>query len=162
MKVKIAGNEKIRKIEENLLKQVLLVSFINERDMNLFNDINTLRESNQWRTVYASPYVGEGNQIFSNFGSCSDQSELTQDIQELVNKIAQQFAIDVFSELRPDLNQAQNRSSRTSQGERDLSKKPIVLQRTPAVTPFNSRRIGRIGAVKTPKDQSRGPFVSFT
>ena len=108
----------------------------------LFNDPAAFRESNQWRAVFATPSMNDNqSQIFSNFGSISDQMQNTQDFSALVAKITSQFAMDVFAELRNDIMQASSRSSKTSQGIRDQPSKVITPQRTPGViTPHNPRR----------------------
>lgn len=107
----------------------------------LFNDPAAYRENSQWRAVFATPSMYDNqNQLFANFGSYSDQTQHPSDSSALVSKITAQFAMDVFSELRTDIQQAQSRSSRTSQGIRDGSGKVITPQRTPVITPHNNNR----------------------
>ena len=115
------------------------------RMVTLFNDSATWRESNQWKAIFATPSMDDSNtQLFSNFGSMQDIENPTPDAETIVSKVAEHFALDVFSELKQDLIQAQSRSSRTSQGNRDQSRRP--QGRTPVVTPHNnSRRIVRLG-----------------
>lgn len=108
----------------------------------LFNDPACHRESNQWRSVYATPSVNENpTQLFANFGSSSEQIQQPTDFNTIVSKITNQFVMDVFNELRQDLAQAQSRSSRTSQGLRDQTGKSRTQpQRTPIINPRNNRR----------------------
>lgn len=115
--------------------------------VTLFNDAATWRESNQWKAIFATPTFDDSNsQLFSNFGSIQDIEDPCADVESIVAKISEQFAVDVFCELKTDIMQAQSRSSRTSQGNRDVSKKSIPSQgRTPVVTPHNSRRTVRLG-----------------
>ena len=127
----------------------------------LFNDAAAWREANQWKAVFATPCIDDTTtQLFANFGSMSDTDSPSPDRESIVTKIAEQFAMDVYMELKNDINDAQTRASRTSQGNRDLSKKPIQTQRTPVVTPHNnSRRVVRLGVGRgtTPLRDSRLP-----
>ena len=115
--------------------------------VTLFNDSATWRESNQWKAIFATPMLDDAtSQLFSNFGSIQDTDDPGADVESIVAKVSEQFAADVFCELKNDLMQAQSRSSRTSQGSRDVSRRAIQAQgRTPVVTPHNSRRGVRLG-----------------
>jgi hypothetical protein len=112
--------------------------------VTLFNDASTWRESNTWKGLFASPGIDTANtQLFANFGSCTEETAAVTDIGALVARISEQFAMDVYSELKNDIGQASFRSIRTSQGNRENSRAPV--QRTPVVTPHNnSRRLGRL------------------
>ena len=117
----------------------------------LLNDAASWRESNQWRAVFATPSVGSQNQLFANFGSLSESKESETDLNDVVTRITEQFAMDVFSELKADLTEGPARSSKTSQGKRDISRKPIMPQKAPVVTPYNPKRTSRfISGINTP------------
>ena len=128
--------------------------------VTLFSDSATWRESNQWKAIFATPSLDdESTQIFSNFGSIQDVDTPCPDIEATVTKIAEHFAVDVFAELKTDLAQAQSRASRTSQGNRDQSRRGAVVQgHTPVVTPHNNpRRIVKLGLGRgTPVRGERG------
>jgi hypothetical protein len=66
-------------------------------------------------------------------------------VGDLATKIAEQFALDVYSELKNDIIQAQARASRTSQGNRDPMGHTFATQRIPVITPHNTRRNGHTG-----------------
>jgi hypothetical protein len=113
--------------------------------VTLFSDPAAWREANTWKALYATPSMDTAStQLFANFGSCSEETQATVDVSALVSRIAEQFAMDVYGELKNDIGQAALRSSRTSQGSRDPPRP--VMQRTPVVTPHNnSRRLNRMG-----------------
>ena len=106
----------------------------------IFNDPNVWRECSQWRSVFATPSDGTG-QLFANFGSITEDSTPTQDLDNLVQIITNQFAMDVYNELKNDVTSEPMRSVRTSQAEtRKTTFKPTIVHKTPTVTPVNSRR----------------------
>ena len=113
----------------------------------LFNDVGAWREATHWKAIFASPGMNESQtQLFANFGSLLDVDDPSPDRESLVRKVSEQFAVDVYMELKNDIMQAQARASKTSQGNRETSSRPVPLQRTPVVTPHNNaRRIVRIG-----------------
>jgi len=109
---------------------------------SIFNEQSVWRECNQWRAVFANP--SEGNsQLFANFGSINEDSVHEQDIESLVRAVSEQFALDVFTELKNDVQFEPMRSVRTSQADRKLSQKPVTPHKTPNVTPIHSRRGNR-------------------
>ena len=106
----------------------------------VFNDPSVWRESSQWRSVFATPSDGTG-QLFANFGSIDEDSTTTQDIDTIIKTIANQFAMDVYNELKNDVSPEPMRSVRTSQAEtRKTTFKPTFGHKTPTVTPVHSRR----------------------
>jgi hypothetical protein len=127
--------------------------------MALFNDPSVWRESNQWKAVFGPTAIGDANsQLVANFGSLDENSSQRPDLSEIVARIAELFAMDVYSELKNDIP-TQFRGSQTSQGNRDLASRAIPPQRTPVVTPHNSRRVPRIGHVPGPnRDRSLSAF----
>ena len=111
--------------------------------MAVFNDPSVWRECNQWRAVFANP--SEGNsQLFSNFGSITEECPQTQDMESLIRTISEQFALDVFSELKNDLTFEPMRSVRTSQADRKIQQKPVTPHKTPNVTPISTKRNNRV------------------
>jgi hypothetical protein len=127
--------------------------------MTLFSDASVWREANQWKAVFGPTGIGDTNtQLFANFGSVSETVSPTPDRCALATRITEQFAMDVFAELKNDIP-AQFRSSRTSQGNREGAGRPPLPQRTPVVTPHNSRRVGRVGHGTAPtRDRSLTAF----
>jgi hypothetical protein len=122
--------------------------------MALFNDVSVWRESNQWKAVFGPIGIGDANtQLFANFGSITEHRSTQPDIADLASRIAEQFAMDVYSELKNDIP-IPFRSSRTSQGKREATARPVAPQRTPVVTPHNSRRIPRV-TLGTPLSRDR-------
>ena len=120
----------------------------------LFNDSSVWRESNQWKAVFSPAIVDEKqSQLFSNFGSNLEAQESPTDFETVVQKVTEQFAMDVFSELKAFLMPDPTRSSRTSQGYRD-SRKPLPPQRTPVVTPHNPKRASRYGGTSQGRDRT--------
>jgi len=111
--------------------------------MALFTDPSVWREANQWKAVFGPTGIGDTNtQIFANFGSITESIAPKVDRSQLVARITEQFAMDIYSELKNDIP-TQFRSSRTSQGNREPAVRPPP-QRTPVVTPHNSRRVARV------------------
>jgi hypothetical protein len=89
--------------------------------------------------------MGDTNtQLFVNFGSVSDPSSPTPDVSLLAAQITEQFAMEVFAELKTDIS-TRFQSNRKSQGNRGGDVKPPPPQRKPVVTPHNSHRVGRVG-----------------
>jgi hypothetical protein len=127
--------------------------------MALFNDPSVWRESNQWKAVFGPTAIGDTNsQLVANFGSVNENAASNMDISELAARVAEQFAMDVYAELKNDIP-TQFRSSRTSQGNRDGGSRALQPQRTPVVTPHNSRRVARIGHGTAPgRDRSLTAF----
>lgn len=114
--------------------------------MALFGDAAAWRESSQWKAVFATPGMEDSNaQLFTNFGSVQDVDVATDDLDTFVTKVSEQFAMDVYAELKTDINQAQQRASKTAHGGRETGKRSVAPQRTPVITPNNSRRM-RVGA----------------
>jgi hypothetical protein len=125
--------------------------------MTLFSDASVWREANQWKAVFGSMGIGDTNtQLFANFGSVSETISPTPDVSLLAARITEQFAMDVFAELKNDIS-TQFRSSRTSQGNREgAGRPPPAPQRTLVITPHNSRRVGRVGHGTAPtRDRSQ-------
>jgi hypothetical protein len=114
--------------------------------MALFSDGSVWREANQWKAVFGPTGIGDTKtQLFANFGSASGTISPPSDISSLAARITEQFAMDVFAELKNDIP-SQFRCIRTSQGNRHgPTRPPPPPQRTPVVTPHNSRRVGRVG-----------------
>lgn len=112
--------------------------------MTLFPDASVWRESSQWKAVFGPTAISDTNsQLFANFGSISENLPARADISQIAARITEQFAMDVYSELKNDIP-TQFRSSRTSQGNRDIAARPPPPSRTPVVTPHNSRRLPRM------------------
>ena len=82
----------------------------------VFNDPSVWRESSQWRAVFATPSDGTG-QLFANYGSIDEDSTTFQDIDSMIQSIANQFAMDVYNELKNDIAPEPGRLVRTSQAE---------------------------------------------
>jgi hypothetical protein len=127
--------------------------------MALFSDPSVWREANQWKAVFGSTALSDASsQLIANFGSINETVSRTSDISELVARISEAFAMDVYSELKTDIP-TQFRGSQTSQGNRELASRPVQPQRTPVVTPHNSRRVPRIGHAPAPtRDRSLSAF----
>ncbi|EAX96849.1 hypothetical protein TVAG_470140 [Trichomonas vaginalis G3] len=106
----------------------------------VFNEPNVWRECNQWRSVFATPSDGTG-QLFANFGSIDEDTTTVQDVETMIQVIANQFAMDVYNELKNDVTTEQLRAVKTSQAEtRRTTFRPMGPHKTPTVTPINSRR----------------------
>lgn len=124
----------------------------------LFNDPSAWRENNQWKAVFCPILIDERqSQLFSNFGSNLETQDSLADFETIVTSVTNQFAMDVFAELRNDLTLDVSRSSKTSQGYRD-SKRPMPPARTPVVTPHNPKRINRYGGTSQARDRTISGF----
>lgn len=148
--------------------------------MSFFNDASCYREITQWRAVFNTPsLVSENAQLqplFANFGSiCADQDISSsdkvhpcRDLDAISRRIAEQFAMDVFVELRGEL-QPESRSIQTSHTDRKaattmaatmgmsvpkLREVTVPTHRTPNVTPHNSRKGLRNHSILQPKEKS--------
>ena len=148
--------------------------------MTSFNDASCYREITQWRAVFNTPsLVSENSQLqplFANFGStCTDQDISSsdkvrpcRDLDAISHHIAEQFAMDVFVELRGEL-QLESRSIQTSHADRKaattmaatmgmsypkLREVTVPAHRTPNVTPHNSRKGLRTHSILQPKEKS--------
>jgi hypothetical protein len=127
--------------------------------MALFNDASVWRESTQWKAVFGPTAIGDASsQLVANFGCIDEYSSARPDISEIAAHVAEQFAMDVYAELKNDIP-TQFRASRTSQGNREIASRPAPPQRTPVVTPHNSRRVPRLGHGTAPgRDRSLTAF----
>jgi hypothetical protein len=113
--------------------------------MSLFNDPSVWRESSQWKAVFGPTAIGDAtSELVSNFGSISESLLARTDISILALKVAEQFAMDVYTELKDEIP-TPDRASRTSQAPRDQNSRPMPPQRTPVVTPLNHPRVLRFG-----------------
>jgi hypothetical protein len=113
--------------------------------MSLFNDPSVWREWSQWKAVFGPTAIGDAaSELVSNFGSISESVIEPTDVSILALKVAEQFAMDVYSELKEEIP-IQDRASRTSQAPRDLNSRPAPSQRTSVVTPLNHPRVVRVG-----------------
>lgn len=149
--------------------------------MSFFNDASTYREITQWRAVFNTPSLQcENSQIqplFSNFGSITSDQDIStsekvrpcRDIDAISQKIAEQFAMDVFVELRADLQNDSLRSIQTSHTDRKVATNmaatmgmggsrlrdvTVPAHRTPNVTPHNSRKGARSHSIMQPKEKN--------
>jgi hypothetical protein len=111
--------------------------------MTLFPDMRVWRESSQWKAVFGPTVIGNTtSQLFANFGSMGESLPARTDISSIAARITEQFAMDVYTELRNNIP-TQFRSSRTSQGNREVAARSLPPSRTPVVTPHNSKRVQR-------------------
>lgn len=108
------------------------------------NDPSIYLECNQWRAVYSTPSVNDNcARIFSNFGSLNEDIKPVHDTEELVNSVAIQFAMDVYSELKSELQSDPTRIKTSHTERKAVPQKPYAPHKTPSVTPHNSRRGSR-------------------
>ena len=148
--------------------------------MASFNDASCYREITQWRAVFNTPsLVSENAQLqplFANFGSIYSDQDITssdkvrpcRDLEAISHHIAEQFAMDVFVELRGEL-QPESRSIQTSHTDRKaattmaatmgisypkLREVTVPTHRTPNVTPHNSRKGLRNHSILQPKEKT--------
>ena len=147
--------------------------------MSFFNDASCYREVNQWRAVFNTPsLVNENSQmqpLFANFGSTCTNQDLSssdkvrpcRDLDVISHHIAEQFAMDVFVELRGEL-QIGTRSIQTSHTDRKAATTMAATMgmsypklrevnapghRTPNITPQHSRKGQRNHSILLPKEK---------
>lgn len=109
--------------------------------MDIFCDPVVLRECNQWKSIYCSPSACDGHsQLFTNFGSISEEKKSDKGYDDIISIIAEKFAMDIYQELKNDLSTNQVRIQTSQAGRNKSRTKPYTTAKGSVITPHHSRR----------------------
>ena len=93
---------------------------------DLFGDLGVIHEHSQWDKAYASISAGNKAQLFSNFGCITESNFVERDRDCVIDAIAEQLALDVFTEIGPVITGERFMHPKTSSGTRNYVKVKVA------------------------------------